>query len=482
MTESRSAGKAGGKSEPAPSIVKFNIGGKKFETLSLTLKKFPGTRLASLHPQADEYNRDTGEYFFDRDPIAFGCILNLYRTSSLHFPDHLCGNYLREELNFWRIPESLVSECCWTVFFNAEQDNQIFRNLKKTFSFLDKDPRLNETGKGGMELWMHRIWLLLDKPNSSRAAKIWSTFYMFLVFISVSLFCAQSHPTFRVARADVSHTMRNITNPKIRMYHETNMRPELYWLDVACVVVFTVEILLYLLCVPDKGRFYKSFTNVINFILVLVAWAAFAMEMTMGDELLDGKGVTYWTYGTLKLLLVLRILRFFRLSQRYSSLNVIVLAMKASLNELILMVMSFFLTATIYGCVIYVVEIHSNSFHDIPVSIWWAIVTMTTVGYGDFYPLSGLGRTIGTFCAICGLVVLSMPIAIIAANFNNFQSRNEERQQRRRGNQNTPLKKIGWMANVPIIHQYTSNPMDPNSLSTKAKIKMITTKPQNRNN
>lgn len=104
--------------------------------------------------------------------------------------------------------------------------------------------------------------------------------------------------------------------------------------------------------------------------------------------------------------------------------------MKASLQELGLLLLMLLITSTLMGSVVFYAEFFRDShFDSVAVGIWWAIVTLTTVGYGDFYPTTPPGYVVGAACSICGLLLLSMPIAIIATNFNNYYSKNKTRQK-----------------------------------------------------
>jgi hypothetical protein len=85
------------------------------------------------------------------------------------------------------------------------------------------------------------------------------------------------------------------------------------------------------------------------------------------------------------------------------------------------------------------------------VGMWWAVVTMTTVGYGDMYPMGTLGRFVGSMCAMCGLLVLAMPIAVIAGNFNDLYQTNEERETfNKLHNMNESTNKESYITNNTV--------------------------------
>merc|ERR1719186_2133885 len=88
------------------------------------------------------------------------------------------------------------------------------------------------------------------------------------------------------------------------------------------------------------------------------------------------------------------------------------------------------ISGLIFSALVYFIELGTDSgFTDILTGIYWVVVTMTTVGYGDLFPQTGLGKLVGTMCAISGVLVLSLPIPIIAGNFETFhkaqQSKNK---------------------------------------------------------
>ena len=101
--------------------------------------------------------------------------------------------------------------------------------------------------------------------------------------------------------------------------------------------------------------------------------------------------------------------------------KVVLLSLRASAKELFLLVVFVSVGMITFSTLIYFTEFtEPHIFQDIPTCFWWALVTMTTVGYGDMYPMSLLGRMIGALCAISGIIIFALPIPIIANNFSKY--------------------------------------------------------------
>lgn len=141
-------------------------------------------------------------------------------------------------------------------------------------------------------------------------------------------------------------------------------------------------------------------------------------------------------------------------------MKAMMLTLKSSISEIFLLFVGVSIAVIIYATSIYYVEVleTENNFQNIPQAIWWAIITMTTVGYGDFYPVSAAGYIIGTLCALSGLLLLSMPIAIIANNFNIFSQGIGAREQR--SQRQELLKKVMKPNFSSSDQQYSSNKYD----------------------
>ena len=113
--------------------VKFNIGGKLFITTNKTLSRIPGSLLAELQQDDPSYDPEMKEYYFDRNHILFNAVLDTYRTGEFHFPHCLCGPFVRQELDFWRIPENYIGICCQRSYGEFEEEQKQISKLRKVF-------------------------------------------------------------------------------------------------------------------------------------------------------------------------------------------------------------------------------------------------------------------------------------------------------------------------------------------------------------
>ena len=124
----------------------------------------------------------------------------------------------------------------------------------------------------------------------------------------------------------------------------------------------------------------------------------------------------------LRVIRLARIVRIAKLSRHSRNLNTLIKTMKTSLRELSFLMLFFIVSMILFSTFIYFCEVGENGeqFPSIPHAFWWAIVTMTTVGYGDLSPITPLGKVVGFFCAICGVLCIALPVPSIVSNFHRL--------------------------------------------------------------
>lgn len=116
-----------------------------------------------------------------------------------------------------------------------------------------------------------------------------------------------------------------------------------------------------------------------------------------------------------RILRILRIFRVFRLKSYMQQAGFLVAAFKTSQHKITVFFLSLLLLVTIFGSVMYVVEGPENGFTSIPLSIYWAVVTLTTVGYGDISPKTPIGQAIASMVMITGYAIIAVPTGVFTA-------------------------------------------------------------------
>lgn len=412
---------------------------------------YPGTLLqdkASVAPQP--------VYFFDRDPEIFRFVLDYYRTGELHLPTNICGPFVRKELIFWGIDESLIDPCCMPAYMRYDEEKRTKKTLfRDCFEDIDSMQNLVKFSRGWKK-WRYRMWLFMDHPTSSFAAQIWASFLLILMIASILCFCFSTSSIFRRSAwaaknfqakysgllnisnllddpLEICDDSSRITNSKVQKDCFTEPASGLVILDMALNVVLTTEFLLKVLLAPDKHKFLTSIVSIIDMVNLFTYWiyisvfyftyyhkkqSAASFDPT---KMMDRPPNNLWLLNILSMTQIMRILRIFKVSKISRGLRVLMLTVKKSIPELMLLAFLLMNGMFMFSCMIYMAEYSVNdTFADIPEAFWWSIITLTTVGYGDTYPKGTAGYIVGSMAAISGCIVTGLAIPIIGNNFNTY--------------------------------------------------------------
>ncbi|XP_046559697.1 potassium voltage-gated channel subfamily C member 3-like isoform X2 [Haliotis rubra] len=398
-------------------IVNINVSGKKFTIRKSVLLRFPQTKLGRLTEKWPEYNPEENEFFFDRNPKVMLSIFDLYRTGELHLPKNVCSFTVKTELDFWQIDESLISECCWKTYTTTLKAKAVIDVIERS---LNEHPFVKTE-----ELTTRQhFWMTMEFPQHSIVSKIWFTIYMLFVSMVVVIACLYTIPQLREPlREEDSHLE---SDSILEMLLKSEMKGTIYSLDLACLVFFTVELLTKFVTCPEKKRFFTFGLNNMDTILALVMWAAVILDHIPAVE------HVHTAHTVLRAMFCLNVLRIFHLGKSSNVMKLLLFTMKASLSAFCLLLVTLTMAVVIYATLVYFAEVatKADTFSNIPYAIWWTIITMTTVGYGDFCPTSWAGYVVGVICSLSGILLIAMPIAIIASNFDAFYSNMPAAEQR----------------------------------------------------
>uniref|UniRef100_A0A3Q2HS93 Potassium voltage-gated channel subfamily C member 2 n=1 Tax=Equus caballus TaxID=9796 RepID=A0A3Q2HS93_HORSE len=381
------------------------------------------------------------EFFFDRHPGVFAYVLNYYRTGKLHCPADVCGPLFEEELAFWGIDETDVEPCCWMTY-RQHRDAEEALDIFEAPDLIGGDPGDDEdlaakrlgiedaAGLGGPDgksgRWRRlqpRVWALFEDPYSSRAARFIAFASLFFILVSITTFCLETHEAFNIVK---NKTEPVINGTSVVLQYEIETDPALTYVEGVCVVWFTFEFLVRIVFSPNKLEFIKNLLNIIDFVAIL----PFYLEVGLSG--LSSKAAKD-VLGFLRVVRFVRILRIFKLTRHFVGLRVLGHTLRASTNEFLLLIIFLALGVLIFATMIYYAErvgaqpndpsaSEHTQFKNIPIGFWWAVVTMTTLGYGDMYPQTWSGMLVGALCALAGVLTIAMPVPVIVNNFGMYYS------------------------------------------------------------
>ncbi|HSP32464.1 MAG TPA: ion transporter, partial [Halomonas sp.] len=177
-------------------------------------------------------------------------------------------------------------------------------------------------------------------------------------------------------------------------------------------VLFSIELIVRLYCLERPTLYLKSFYGIVDLIAVLPPWLLLLIPGAHGLVIV-------------RLLRVLRIFRILRLMEFVGEARLLLDALKRSLRQILLFFSAVFMVVTLFAALMYNIESPEAGFTSIPMSMYWAIVSMTTVGYGDIVPATPLGKSITVVLMLLGYSIIAVPTGVFSAQV--IRSLREER-------------------------------------------------------
>lgn len=181
----------------------------------------------------------------------------------------------------------------------------------------------------------------------------------------------------------------------------TNMRWILKGLEWIFTIIFTLEYYLRIYCLQRPWKYVFSFYGIIDFLSIFPAYLSLLIPATQ-------------TLTVLRVLRTLRIFRIFNMQRFLHESFHLLNALRRSAAKIVIFMLFVFITAIILGAIIYMFESSKNpGLSSIPKAIYWAVVTITTVGYGDITPVTPMGQFISTLVMLLGYAVIAVPTGIV---------------------------------------------------------------------
>lgn len=178
--------------------------------------------------------------------------------------------------------------------------------------------------------------------------------------------------------------------------------------EVLITILFTLEYMLRVACLKNPIRYIFSFYGNIDFLSIVPFYLSFFLP-------------SLYYVMVLRMLRILRVFRVLNLADYMNDGTYIIRSLRLSSRKIYIFVLFIVIFITIMGSLMYVVENGQNGFHSIPQSIYWAVVTITTVGYGDVSPVTPIGKFISVIIMLSGYAIIAVPTGIVTSEMKHLK-------------------------------------------------------------
>ncbi|KAL7382038.1 hypothetical protein ABVT39_015656 [Epinephelus coioides] len=416
----------------------INVGGIKYRIPWSTLDEFPLTRLGKLRrcsseaeimDLCDDYDGTSNEYFFDRSPSAFRTIVSFLAAGKLRLLREMCALSFQEELLYWGVEENKLDWCCLRKLRLRQEEYKEQQRLEDEEAELTSPQSCEEsqqppeagpqeeTCTGGC---MRRLRDMVENPHSGLPGKIFAFLSVIFVAITAVTLCVSTMPDLREEeeRGECSQRCYNI-----------------FVLETVCVAWFSLEFLLRFIQTQSKCMFLRTPLNVIDVVAILPYYITLIVDSLSVGGKPAGSGNNYLEKVGL-VLRVLRALRIFyvmRLARHSLGLQTLGLTVRRCTREFGLLLLFLCVAMALFSPLVFLAESEMGAkqeFTSIPGSYWWAVISMTTVGYGDMVPRSIPGQVVALSSILSGILLMAFPVTSIFHTFSRSYVELKEEQSR----------------------------------------------------
>ncbi|KAJ8023923.1 Potassium voltage-gated channel subfamily A member 2 [Holothuria leucospilota] len=405
--------------DPGWERIVINVSGLRYETHLKTLCQFPNTLLGNPQRRIRFFDPIRNEYFFDRNRPSFDAILYYYQSGGrLRRPVSVPIDIFTEEIKFFELGEDALMK------------------YREDEGFIQEEERILPT-----KSWQRKLWLLFEYPESSRGARVIAIISVTVILVSIITFCMETMPEITgdsntsTANKCGQTTTTTPESPTEENFVEHVTEP-FFIIETICIIWFTFEFIVRFISSPSKLAFLKNVMNIIDLVAILPYFIQEGTVIAQSWRPVQDTGKNNsnqtMSLAILRVVRLVRVFRIFKLSRHSRGLQILGRTLKASMRELGLLIFFLCIGVVLFSSAVYFADAESINdkgeavFKSIPDAFWWAVVTMTTVGYGDMKPQSTGAKIVGSLCAITGVLTIALPVPVIVSNFNYFYHREAE--------------------------------------------------------
>ncbi|XP_068997951.1 potassium voltage-gated channel subfamily G member 1 [Embiotoca jacksoni] len=414
----------------------INVGGLRYQLPWTTLEDFPLSRLGQLHlcssfdeimSVCDDYDVAHNEFFFDRSPGAFRTILTFLRAGKLRSLREMCALSFREELLYWGVPEESLEWCCRRRLLQRmdeleamerAEEEELLEGLLDSDSGRGREQPAAESSRLGR--CMGSLRDMVERPHSGLPGKIFACLSVLFVTITAVNLSISTMPAMR--EEEEAGTC-------------SQMCYNIFIVETVCVAWFSLEFTLRFIQDRSKLTFLRQPLNLIDVVAILPYYITLMVDSTSKGEKRPGSGSSYLDKVglVLRVLRALRILYVMRLARHSLGLQTLGLTARRCTREFGLLLLFLCVAIALYSPLLYLIENEmaaTQEFTSIPATYWWAVITMTTVGYGDMVPRSIPGQVVALSSILSGILLMAFPVTSIFHTFSRSYVELKQEQQR----------------------------------------------------
>ena len=419
--------------------IRISVRGLQFETFQSTLEQYPDTLLGCPTRRIEFYDPVGKEYCLDRDPAIFDSILFYYQSNGiLARPDCVPQSLFNEELEFFGIKteqDETNRKKCETEISSSNSEALSLMEISSDDNCRRRANKIR-----------NNCWLMMEYPKVSLAGKIWVRISISVILLSVFAFCLETMPELNCAKDVINNTssrteqsfitnasaingncqLGNCTTPA----QAQSCHAALIWfvVETSLVLFFLMEYLIRIFTAPNRCKFVFSLFGMVDAAAIAPYFITVAVHGWRSENYLQVN-----SFSVLRIIRLFRVVRVFKLSRHSDGLKLVGKTFKVTWRKLLSLTLFVIMAVILSASFLFYAE-DTETVNSIFESFYWAVITMTTVGYGDIVPRTIMGKLTASACMITGIVLLLiLPLPVFVTHFSSLYEEHVSKKKREQG-------------------------------------------------